>query len=85
MNRKQKDLTPRAIVTMGIAVLAHSLADPGGRAGTRASPLGSISFIFMQFSAKIFSNNRFFAKGQGLAPLVWEILDPPVSFVACQS
>ena len=38
------------------------------------SPLGAISFNFMQFSAKILPNNRFSPKMQGLPP-VWEILD----------
>ena len=47
-----------------------------GVLGTRL-PSRSISFIFMQFLAKILSNNRFSAPTQGLAPppLVWEIMD----------
>ena len=40
-----------------------SLADPRG--ARKRSPLGPISFIFMQFSAKILSNNRFSPQTQG--------------------
>ena len=46
-----------------------ALVDPReGVPGKCPAPLGPISFIFMQFSAKIFSNNRFLAQTQGLAP-----------------
>ena len=56
--------------TMVINVTWLPLADPGGGAlGTRAPPLGPISFIFIQFSVKILSNSRFFLRTQGLAPL----------------
>ena len=40
--------------------------------------VGPISFIFMQFSAKILSNNRFLVRTQGFVPPVWENLDPPL-------
>ena len=43
-----------------------ALVYPGGRYG-RTLPIGPISFIFMQFSAKILQNNRFSAQTQGLA------------------
>ena len=43
------------------------------------TPPPPVSFIFMQFSAKIVSNNRFLSQTQKLTPLlVWEILDPPL-------
>ena len=50
-----------------------ALADPRSRQGR--TPIGPISFIFMQFSAKLSSNNRFSAQSQALVPpYVWEIL-----------
>ena len=45
------------------------------------TPLGPISFIFRQFSGKIWPNNRFAPTPWKLtppAPPVWEILDPPL-------
>ena len=39
----------------------------GGASGT-PDPLGPVSFIFMQFSAKTLRNNRFALQNQGLAP-----------------
>ena len=39
-----------------------------GSSGTLTPPLGPISFIFMQFSAKLFSNNRLAAQTYGSAP-----------------
>ena len=42
------------------------------------TPLGPISFIFMQFSAKILPNNRFASTSQGLATPMWEILNLPL-------
>ena len=51
-----------------------------GALGTRAP--GPISFIFMQFSAKILPNNRILPQIQGLAPSsAWEILDPPLTLL----
>ena len=41
-------------------------------------PLNPISFIFMQYSTKILTTNRFLPQTQKLAPPVWEILDPPL-------
>ena len=38
----------------------------------------AIYFIFMQFSAEILLHNRFLPQTLELAPLVWEILDPPL-------
>ena len=35
-----------------------------------------ISFIFMQFSAKILENNRFLPQTRGVGVSAWEILDP---------
>ena len=43
---------------------------------------GPISFIFMQFSAKILPNNRILFQIQGLAPSsAWEILGPPLTLL----
>ena len=42
------------------------------------SPLGPVSFISMQFSAKILLNDRFLPQTQGLVPPFWDILDPPL-------
>ena len=50
-------------------VFIKSLADPRGALWTLSPSLGPISFIFMQFMAKILSNNRFLAQTQELAPL----------------
>ena len=44
--------------------------------------LDPISFISMQFSAKILSNNRSLTQTQGLSPVVWEILDPSLDDLA---
>ena len=41
-------------------------------------PSGPISFIFMRFSAKILSNNRFLPQTH----VVWEILDPPLLYTS---
>ena len=41
------------------------LADPRG--GTRNATFSPISFIFMQFSAKILANNRYLPQTQGFA------------------
>ena len=49
----------------------------GGWGQGRAPPLGPISFTFIQFSGKIWPNNRL-ALPFGLAPRVSEILDPPL-------
>ena len=52
-----------------------------GRVGTLFGP---ISFIFMQFAAKILPSNGFFGPVSGIPPsqhthiTVWEILDPPL-------
>ena len=46
-----------------------------------SSPLGPISFIFMQFLAKSCQKTGFLPQTQGLAPSVWEILDPPLTAV----
>ena len=46
-------------------------------------PLGPNSFIFMQFSVKIWSYNRLAPPPPHLGswyPLVWEILDPPLGW-----
>ena len=45
--------------------------------GGRAPPLGPSSFIFMQFSEKIWPNNGLAPPPWRLAPPVGEILDPP--------
>ena len=45
-------------------------------------PLGPISVIFMQFSAKILPKNGFLPQTQGLGPR-WEILDPPLKWKGC--
>ena len=56
-----------------------SLADLRGAPGTCTRPLGPISFIFMQFSRKIWPNNRLVPPPWGLTPpSFWEILDPPL-------
>ena len=50
-----------------------------GRApGTLASPLDPIAFIFKQFSEGNCPNNRLAPWPWGMAPPVWEILDPPL-------
>ena len=46
------------------------------------TPPGEISFIFMQFSAKILPNNRILFQIQGFAPApAWEILGPPLTLL----
>ena len=47
---------------------ATVMADRGGRGRQGCVPPSSISFIFMQFSAKVLSNNRFLPPSLGLAP-----------------
>ena len=37
-----------------------------------------ISFIFMQFSAKMLANNRFLPQMQDMSSVVWKILVPPL-------
>ena len=63
---------------LSLQLRVHALADLG--CARDAPPLsGPISFIFMHFPAKILPNDRLSAQTQGLAPPVWEILDPPLS------
>ena len=51
----------------------------GSEEGRQGRPPGPISFIFIQFSAKILSNNRFLSKLRDWHPCpVWDILDPPL-------
>ena len=56
------------------------LAHPGKAPKMHALPLCPISFVFMKFSAQIFTNNRLLAQTEGLVPphLVWEFLDSPL-------
>ena len=62
-------------------ICSYALADPrGGGARDASSPLGPISLYFMQFSAEIFFNNRFFGPKLGIGTHVLEILDPPLIF-----
>ena len=49
----------------------------GGSRGPRDSSPHSIFFHFMQVLAKIIPYNRLTPLPVGLAPLPWEILDPP--------
>ena len=51
----------------------------GGASHSRPR-LSSHSFIFMQFWAKILQNNRLAHAPLELAPIPWEILDPPLLF-----
>ena len=48
----------------------HAVVVNGGSKGAPETcpPIGSISFIFLQFSANIFPNNRFSAQTQRLVP-----------------
>ena len=63
----------------------YTIGESRGAPGTRDPPLSPISFIFMQFSAKILSSNAFLVQTQGLAPPpIWEILDLPL-YVAPQA
>ena len=55
----------------------HWRIQSGGALGMHA-PLGPVSFVFMQFSAQMLPNNEFLPQTQGLAPPIWEILDPPL-------
>ena len=48
-----------------------------GRCQGRSLPLGSNSFIFMQFWEKIWPNNRL-VHSFGVGAPVWEFLDPPL-------
>ena len=62
----------------------YSGGSKGGQ--ERPAPPGPISFIFMQFSGKIWQNSRFLPPPLGFAPTssppsVWEILDPPLQYV----
>ena len=41
--------------------------------------------LTLQFSAKMLPNNRFSLKNHGLAPPVWEILDPPLQMLSYDS
>ena len=60
----------------------RALADLRGEGGARDvhPSLGPISFIFMQFLEKIWSNNRLASLSLGLAPHIREILDPPLTW-----
>ena len=55
-----------------------ALAAPRG--ATKARPLW-VQFIFMQFLEKIGQNNRLAPPPLRLAPLHWEILDPPLGCI----
>ena len=63
------------IVYIILLIYPISLADLRGAPGTRASPGGPNSFIFMQFSAQNMQNNSTF--GSWRTPLR-KILDPPL-------
>ena len=42
---------------------------------------GPISFIWMQFLAKILPNNMFLPETEGLVLPIWEMLDPPLKLL----
>ena len=48
------------------------------------APVSPVS-LTLQFSAKTLPNNRFSLKNHGLAPPVWEILDPPLQMLSYDS
>ena len=71
------------IVFLGLSagrVLRPNWRIQGGRQGREhpppPRPFGPISFIFMQFSAKILPNNSLLIQIQRLMPPVWKIRDP---------
>ena len=58
-------------------IFLKTIVDPRGRTPL-AAPLGPISFLFLQFSAKIWPNNWLAHPHLGLAHLLLEVLDPPL-------